>query len=194
VATCFDSEMPSSLQSYAGRSAPPEVLRFRQPKNTRCSPFRQADAFADKSKAWFIQPVRVGYDAGIRITQSSSDTDKVSAILDCHPATGRIGNPGIGPFSVTGYPNAVGGMANMRACHLDLENVGHRAGVQTFWNSPEMAQYAHVLRPGQTRADAICLAIRPADLVAVSNPPGRAILGAVILEPAAPGQNVRPES
>ncbi|MGR3720056.1 MAG: molybdopterin-dependent oxidoreductase, partial [Paracoccus sp. (in: a-proteobacteria)] len=36
------------------------------------------------------------------INQSDSGTDKVNAILNCHLATGRIGRPGMGPFSVTG--------------------------------------------------------------------------------------------
>jgi assimilatory nitrate reductase catalytic subunit len=75
------------------------------------------------------------------VNQSSSGTDKVNAILNCHLATGRIGKPGSGPFSVTGQPNAmggreVGGLANMLACHLDLENADHRAAVQGFWGAP----------------------------------------------------------
>ena len=79
------------------------------------------------------------------INQSDSGTDKVNAILNCHLATGRIGRPGMGPFSVTGQPNAmggreVGGLANMLACHLDLENPAHRAAVQGFWASPRMAE------------------------------------------------------
>ena len=78
------------------------------------------------------------------VNQSSSGTDKVNAIINCHLATGRIGKPGMGPFSVTGQPNAmggreVGGMANMLACHLEIENPAHRAAVQTFWNAPTMA-------------------------------------------------------
>ena len=78
------------------------------------------------------------------INQSSSGTDKVNAILNCHLATGRIGCPGMGPFSVTGQPNAmggreVGGMANMLACHLEIESPAHRAAVQTFWASPVIA-------------------------------------------------------
>ncbi len=36
------------------------------------------------------------------VNQSSSGTDKVNAILNCHLATGRIGRPGMGPFSLTG--------------------------------------------------------------------------------------------
>ncbi|MFC4734660.1 molybdopterin-dependent oxidoreductase [Salipiger abyssi] len=79
------------------------------------------------------------------VNQSSSGTDKVNTILNCHLATGRIGLPGMGPFSVTGQPNAmggreVGGLANMLACHLELENADHRAAVHEFWGSPAIAQ------------------------------------------------------
>lgn len=75
------------------------------------------------------------------VNQSVGGTDKVNAILNCHLATGRIGRPGMGPFSVTGQPNAmggreVGGLANMLACHLDIENVDHRRAVQSAWQSP----------------------------------------------------------
>jgi len=75
------------------------------------------------------------------VNQSSNGTDKVNAILNCHLATGRIGKPGMGPFSVTGQPNAmggreVGGLANMLANHLELGNADHRDAVQDFWESP----------------------------------------------------------
>ncbi|MGD1881981.1 MAG: molybdopterin-dependent oxidoreductase [Paracoccaceae bacterium] len=77
------------------------------------------------------------------VNQSSSGSDKVNAILNCHLATGRVGKPGAGPLSVTGQPNAmggreVGGLANMLACHLDIENAEHSAAVQGFWNAPTM--------------------------------------------------------
>ncbi|MBT0958301.1 nitrate reductase [Alphaproteobacteria bacterium KMM 3653] len=88
------------------------------------------------------QKVVTVYSQGVN--QSGCGTDKVNAILNCHLATGRIGTPGCGPFSVTGQPNAmggreVGGMANMLANHLDIENPDHRAAVQGFWQSPVMA-------------------------------------------------------
>ena len=81
------------------------------------------------------------------VNQSSSGTDKVNAILNCHLATGRIGAPGCGPFSVTGQPNAmggreVGGLANMLANHLDIENADHRDAVQDFWESPTICTQA----------------------------------------------------
>ena len=78
------------------------------------------------------------------VNQSSSGTDKVNAIINCHLATGRIGKPGMGPFSVTGQPNAmggreVGGLANTLAAHMDIENPAHRDRVQRFWQSPRIA-------------------------------------------------------
>ncbi|MCF2872663.1 molybdopterin-dependent oxidoreductase [Octadecabacter sp. G9-8] len=81
------------------------------------------------------------------VNQSQSGTDKVNAILNCHLATGRIGKPGCGPFSVTGQPNAmggreVGGLSNMLANHLEIDNPDHRAAVQEFWNSPTICTTA----------------------------------------------------
>lgn len=81
------------------------------------------------------------------VNQSSAGTDKVNAILNCHLASGRIGKPGMGPFSVTGQPNAmggreVGGLANMLAAHMEIENPEHRRIVQDFWASPEIASKA----------------------------------------------------
>jgi assimilatory nitrate reductase catalytic subunit len=78
------------------------------------------------------------------VNQSSAGTDKVNSIINCHLLTGRIGRPGSGPFSITGQPNAMGGreaggMANMLAAHMELENAQHRDIVQRFWGSPRMA-------------------------------------------------------
>ncbi|MFM8444604.1 MAG: molybdopterin-dependent oxidoreductase [Methylococcus sp.] len=87
------------------------------------------------------------------INQSATVADKVNAILNVHLATGRIGKPGMGPLSLTGQPNAmggreVGGLANQLAVHLELERVEHRALVQEFWGSPRMAE-----RPGPKAVD-----------------------------------------
>ena len=78
------------------------------------------------------------------INQSVQGTDKVNAIINCHLATGRIGKPGMGPFSLTGQPNAmggreVGGLANQLAAHMDFEpeNIDR---VRRFWNAPAMAK------------------------------------------------------
>lgn len=81
------------------------------------------------------------------VNQSVAGTDKVNAIINTHLATGRIGRPGMGPFSVTGQPNAmggreVGGLANMLAGHMAIENPAHRRTVQGFWKSPVIADKA----------------------------------------------------
>lgn len=78
------------------------------------------------------------------VNQSTSGADKVNSILNCHLATGRIGKPGSGPFSVTGQPNAmggreVGGLANTLAAHMDFGNPAHLKTVSKFWNTQQLA-------------------------------------------------------
>ena len=77
------------------------------------------------------------------VNQSTSGTDKVNSIINVHLATGRIGTPGAGPFSITGQPNAmggreVGGLANQLAAHMDFEPE-HVQRVRRFWGSPTIA-------------------------------------------------------
>jgi len=79
------------------------------------------------------------------VNQWSYGTDNANAIINCHLITGRIGRPGMGPFSITGQPNAmggreVGGLANQLAAHMAIENQSHRELVQEFWNSPAIAE------------------------------------------------------
>ena len=78
------------------------------------------------------------------VNQSSQGTDKVDAMINCHLATGRIGRTGVGPFSLTGQPNAmggreVGGLANMLAAHMGFapDEIDR---IRRFWNAPRMAQ------------------------------------------------------
>jgi assimilatory nitrate reductase catalytic subunit len=77
------------------------------------------------------------------VNQSGAGTDKVNAILNCHLATGRIGRMGMGPFSLTGQPNAmggreVGGLANQLAAHMGFDQAS-RDTVGRFWNAPNLA-------------------------------------------------------
>ncbi|ANJ66006.1 nitrate reductase [Halothiobacillus diazotrophicus] len=78
------------------------------------------------------------------LNQSASGTDKGNALINCHLATGRIGKPAMGPFSITGQPNAmggreVGGLANQLAAHqgftpADIDRVAR------FWQSDRVAR------------------------------------------------------
>ncbi|WP_371347819.1 molybdopterin-dependent oxidoreductase [Ancylobacter sp. IITR112] len=87
------------------------------------------------------------------VNQSSHGTDKVNAIINCHLATGRIGAPGMGPFSFTGQPNAmggreVGGLANQLAAHASFGEPADLARVRDFWQAPRLAE-----RPGLKAVD-----------------------------------------
>ncbi|MCW8907597.1 MAG: nitrate reductase [Sedimenticola sp.] len=80
------------------------------------------------------------------INQSSSGVDKVNAIINCHLLSGRIGRPGMGPFSLTGQPNAmggreVGGLANQLAAHMEIGNPEQRDSLRRFWQAPRMPRY-----------------------------------------------------
>ncbi|MCC7254194.1 nitrate reductase [Hyphomicrobium sp.] len=102
--------------------------------------------------SWFAETERAVTLYSQGVNQSAQGTDKVNAIINCHLATGRIGKPGIGPFSLTGQPNAmggreVGGLANQLAAHMDFDGESV-ARVRQFWNAPSVAT-----RPGLKAVD-----------------------------------------
>jgi assimilatory nitrate reductase catalytic subunit len=130
---------PAFLAHVTGYDATLAAARASDPAAAGLDPA----ALARFLKLWAAsEKVVTVYSQGIN--QSETGTDQVNAIINCHLATGRIGRPGMGPFSVTGQPNAmggreVGGLANMLACHLEIENPSHRDAVQAFWAAPRMA-------------------------------------------------------
>nr|WP_298143213.1 nitrate reductase [uncultured Pseudomonas sp.] len=72
------------------------------------------------------------------LNQSSSGSAKNSALINLHLATGQIGKPGAGPFSLTGQPNAMGGretgsLSNLLPGHRDAANAQHRTEVADYW-------------------------------------------------------------
>jgi assimilatory nitrate reductase catalytic subunit len=87
------------------------------------------------------------------LNQSSSGTAKNAALINLHLATGQIGKPGAGPFSLTGQPNAmggreVGGLANLLSAHRDLANPDHRAEVARLWGVADVPA-----TPGKTAVE-----------------------------------------
>jgi assimilatory nitrate reductase catalytic subunit len=96
---------------------------------------------------WFARTERsvTLYSQGVN--QSSAGVDKVNALINCHLLTGRIGRPGMGPFSITGQPNAMGGrevgaLSNTLAAHMDF-GPADIDRVERFWSAARMAT-----RPG----------------------------------------------
>jgi assimilatory nitrate reductase catalytic subunit len=87
------------------------------------------------------------------LNQSSSGTAKNASLVHLHLATGHIGKPGAGPFSLTGQPNAmggreVGGLANLLSAHRDLGNPAHRSEVAQLWGLDEVPA-----KPGKTAVE-----------------------------------------
>jgi assimilatory nitrate reductase catalytic subunit len=102
---------------------------------------------------WFARIERTVTLYSQGVNQSSAGTDKVNAILNCHIASGRIGRPGSGPFSLTGQPNAmggreVGGLANQLAAHMSFADPADVDRVRRFWDAPRLAT-----RPGLKAVD-----------------------------------------
>ena len=85
--------------------------------------------------------------------QSTAGADKANAIINCHILHGSLGQPGGGPFSITGQPNAMGGretgaLATMLAGHLEWDAPGEAEALARFWNTPHLAP-----RPGLKAVD-----------------------------------------
>ena len=93
---------------------------------------------------WFMTAPRVITLYTMGINQSSSGSDKCSAIINVHLASGKFNRPGCGPFSLTGQPNAmggreVGGLANQLAAHMNFEP-DDLSRVARFWGTERLAQ------------------------------------------------------
>jgi assimilatory nitrate reductase catalytic subunit len=94
---------------------------------------------------WFVHTENTMSLYSQGVNQSASGTDKVNSIINCHLATGRIGKPGLGPFSLTGQPNAmggreVGGLSHQLAAHMDFSSPDEIDRVARFWNTGNIAK------------------------------------------------------
>lgn len=129
-------DMDYIRQHTEGFEALKETVREYTPKMVSdiCG-IREKDII--QAAKWFgTGPTLSMYCMGLN--QSVHGTDKNAALINLHLATGHIGKPGAGPFSLTGQPNAmggreVGGMANLLSAHRDLANPEHRAEIAKFW-------------------------------------------------------------
>ncbi len=117
------------------------VREFTPRETARLTGLKEADLVT--AARWFGQdtPTLSLYCQGLN--QSSDGTAKNAALINLHLATGQIGKPGTGPFSLTGQPNAmggreVGGLANLLSAHRDLANPAHRAEVARLWGVPDV--------------------------------------------------------
>jgi assimilatory nitrate reductase catalytic subunit len=124
----------SAFEAARSASSVPKVAQVCGVAETQVSEFFRLFARSKRTVTIFSQG----------INQSSSGVDKANAIINVHLATGRIGKPGMGPFSVTGQPNAmggreVGGLANQLAAHMDFSDAANVDLVKRFWGAPNIA-------------------------------------------------------
>ena len=93
----------------------------------------------------FIEAARIIADTDRLITcwtmgvnQTLQGTFTTNAIINLHLATGRVGKPGAGPFSLTGQPNAMGGrdvgyMSHGLPGFRTVVNPQDRAEMESLW-------------------------------------------------------------
>jgi len=125
-----------------------------------------------KAALWFAENKTLSFWT-MGMNQSTSGSDKNNALLNLHLATGQMGKPGCGPFSLTGQPNAmggreVGGLANMLAAHRDYTNPQHRKEVADYWGVDSVPE-----KPGLTATelfDALAAGSVKAVWIACTNP------------------------
>ncbi len=72
------------------------------------------------------------------VNQSVTGTYTTNALINLHLATGQIGKPGCGPFSLTGQPNAMGGrdvgyMSHLLPGQRQIANADHRRQMEQLW-------------------------------------------------------------
>ena len=133
----------------SGCAAAIEEARIRGADIGRCGDDGRCAGRSDLARFydWFAATERTITLYSQGVNQSSAGTDKVNAIINCHLATGRLGRPGMGPLSLTGQPNAmggreVGGLANQLAAHMGFSDA-EIDRVRRFWGASRIAA-----RPG----------------------------------------------
>jgi len=97
-----------------------------------------AEADLRQLAQWWAEAAGVLSLWSMGVNQSREGTATVSGIINVHLATGQIGRPGAGPFSLTGQPNAmggreVGGLAQLLPGYRFVADPEHRAAVERQW-------------------------------------------------------------
>ena len=106
----------SSISASSTRTPPGfEAALWRRARDRRPARRRRRDRPAPSATSqpfydWFAATERTVtlYSPGRQPVVRRAPT-RSTRIINCHLATGRIGKPGMGPFSITGQPNAMGG-------------------------------------------------------------------------------------
>jgi len=87
---------------------------------------------------WFGQSTEALSFWAMGANQSTNGVANNLGIINLHLATGKVGRPGSGPFSLTGQPNAMGGrevgyMSGLLPGHREVANPVHREQIAKIW-------------------------------------------------------------
>ncbi len=145
-------DRPFIDQHTEGFDALKALVRTMTPAETaRLTGLKEAQVL--QAAEWFARsPASLSlYCMGLN--QSSSGAAKNTALIHLHLATGQIGRPGAGPFSLTGQPNAMGGretggMATLLPGHRDPASAEDRAAIAALWGCDPLPD-----RPGRTAVE-----------------------------------------
>ncbi len=90
---------------------------------------------------WFGQSAEALSFWAMGANQSTSGVAKNLGIINLHLATGKVGRPGSGPFSLTGQPNAMGGrevgyLSGLLPGFREVNNPEHREQIARIWGFP----------------------------------------------------------
>ena len=97
---------------------------------------------------WFGQSAETLSLWTMGVNQSTAGVAKNLALVNLHLATGKVGRPGSGPFSLTGQPNAMGGrevgyLSSQLPGYREVTNAQHREQVAKIWGVPAGRINAH---------------------------------------------------
>jgi len=90
---------------------------------------------------WYARATAVLTFWSMGVNQSTQGVAKAGALIDLALATGQVGRPGAGPFSLTGQPNAmggreVGGLAHLLPGYRQVTRPEDRAAMAALWGVP----------------------------------------------------------
>lgn len=96
----------------------------------------------EQAAAWFGEAPEAMTLWTMGLNQSTHGTWHTNAICNLHLATGKIGRPGSGPFSLTGQPNAMGGrevgyLAAGLPGQREVMRLDDRMHLENLWGIPE---------------------------------------------------------
>ncbi len=117
-----------------------DVISYYSPERVSLSCGISQEELEQAAKYW-AESERVLSLWSMGLNQSSEGTAKICSLINLHLMTGQIGKPGMGPFSLTGQPNAMGGREAGGLCHLlpgyrQIVNEQHRQELEQAWGVP----------------------------------------------------------